>query len=405
MIVKFYDIIMEKCNLCNRKCNIDRNKHTGWCNSNNNIKIAKVMIHKWEEPIISGTKGSGAIFFSNCNLKCVFCQNYQISHNGIGKEITISEFIDIIKFLEGQSVNNINLVTPTHYSKQIIEALKIYRPKIPIVWNTNSYESKETMLELVKYVDIFLFDLKYKDSLISEKYSKCKDYFDIASQNILTARKFIKNDIIKDGIMQKGLIIRHLVLPSNTDDSINILNWIKKNLPHSLVSIMSQYTPYYEASKYPEINRKLKPLEYKRVITHCNNLNLDGFIQDISSASEEYIPDFELPINIDTYIKTDKENKKMTLEEIKKILIEKSEYSEFSAEMTAKRILNMDIECFNAFILWNKTGKVKNIECGNYTVNKLIHQHGLKIPAAFLALSDLKSNYEIVSQIIERGNK
>ncbi|MBE5735377.1 MAG: radical SAM protein [Clostridiales bacterium] len=283
---------MDKCNNCARNCKIDRKKTYGYCKANNLCKIAKVMTHYWEEPIISGHSGSGAIFFSNCNLRCVYCQNYQISHNGIGIEISANELAKIFQDLENSGVHNINLVTPTHYVDQIIEALKIYKPSIPIVWNTNGYESTGTIEKIRDYIDIYLFDLKYYDSNISKKYSDASDYFETASKNILFARNIIPTDIITNGLMQKGIIVRHLVLPNNTNDSINILKWIKEYIPNTIISLMSQYVPYYKANNYTEINRKLNKLEYKRVLSMCQDLNLNGFMQDMDSADEIYIPNF-----------------------------------------------------------------------------------------------------------------
>lgn len=284
---------MSKCNNCARMCNINRDKNIGFCKSTNRCKIAKVMLHHWEEPVISGNNGSGAIFFSNCNLRCVFCQNYEISHEGYGKEISLQDLINIFRDLEKHGAHNINLVTPTHYADQILEALKLYKPNIPVVWNSNGYESIEYITKLLDYVDIFLFDLKYYDSTISEKYSDAPNYFNIASQNILKVRQHIPNDIIEDGLMKKGIIVRHLVLPNNTNDSIKILQWIKENIPSTTISIMSQYIPYYKACDYPEINRRITKLEYKRVLSMCNKLELNGFMQGLESADEMYTPNFK----------------------------------------------------------------------------------------------------------------
>ena len=265
----------------------------GYCKADNYVKIAKTMLHFWEEPVISGTKGSGAIFFSYCNLKCVFCQNYKISHCGKGNITTTKELAEIFQELEKKGAHNINLVTPTHYTDQIIEALNIYRPKIPIVWNTNSYESDETMEKIKNYIDIYLFDLKYYNKELSKKYSDTINYFEIATKNILKAKKEIPTNIIENNIMKKGIIIRHLILPNQTNDSIKILDWIKNNIPDTLISIMSQYTPYFRSTEFPEINRTITKLEYKRVLTHCQNLQLNGFMQDLTSANENFIPDFD----------------------------------------------------------------------------------------------------------------
>lgn len=287
------------CNLCPRKCNIDRTNNVGFCNSSENLKIAKVMIHYFEEPIISGDNnltqnGSGTIFFSNCSLKCCYCQNSEISSGGEGKEISVETLADIFKQLENAGANNINLVTPTHYSKQIVEALNIYRPAIPIVWNTSGYENPEIINSLKDYIDIYLTDLKYFSSEISQKYSKAKDYFDNASNAILQMRKNQPVDIIENGLMKKGLIIRHMILPNQTNDSKIIIDWINKNLGNStIISLMSQYVPMANAKLYPEINRKIKPIEYKLVLNLLKKLNFNNcFIQELESAETCYTPNF-----------------------------------------------------------------------------------------------------------------
>lgn len=284
----------ERCYICPRQCGVDRNINRGFCGANNKIKINKVMLHKWEEPVISDGNGSGAIFFSNCSLKCVFCQNYQISHNGIGEEITALQLANIFKDLEKQGANNINLVSPTHYTKQIIQALNIYKPKIPIVWNTSGYEKVETIKMLKDYVDIYLTDLKYVDENISLKYSGAKDYFKYCSSAIMQMRENQPQDIIENGIMKKGMIVRHLVLPSNIEDSKKVLDFINRNLSNNtMISLMSQYIPYYKANNFKEINRTLKPLEYKIVVNYANKLGFsNGFVQDLTSADSKYTPKF-----------------------------------------------------------------------------------------------------------------
>ena len=250
------------------------------------------MKHFWEEPIISGTNGSGAVFFSHCSLKCVFCQNYEISHEGKGEIITPQQLAEIFKDLEKQGAHNINLVSPTHYTNEIIQALNIYKPNIPIVWNTNGYEEVKTIKKLKDYVDIFLTDLKYFSPEFSAEFSGAPNYFEKASKAILQMRKNQPKDIIENGIMKNGVIIRHLVMPTLTADSIKILNWIKENLgTETIVSLMSQYLPYYKA-KSP-INRKLKPLEYKILLKKCEEFGFfNGYFQDFASASTNYIPKF-----------------------------------------------------------------------------------------------------------------
>ena len=280
-----------QCNICPRGCKVDREITSGFCGVKK-IKIAKVMLHFWEEPIISGGKGSGAIFFSGCPLKCEYCQNYEISFKGKGEEKTISDLVEIIKDLEKQGAENINFVTPTHFTNEIIEALKIYKPKIPIVWNTSGYETVETIKKLKDYVDVYLTDLKYFSSELSQKYSKAKDYFEFASKAILEMRKNQPKDVFKNGMMKKGVIVRHLVLPSHYDDSKHVLNWIYEHLGKSTyVSVMSQFTPQKGAK--PPLNRTLTPLEYKIVLKECEKLGFEnGFVQELTSATSAYTPKF-----------------------------------------------------------------------------------------------------------------
>lgn len=283
------------CNICPRHCNVNRTSNNGFCGAPDTIKIAKYMKHFWEEPIISGKMGSGAIFFSHCNLKCLYCQNYQISANGQGKEVTINELIDIIKELENSGVHNINLVTPTHYTNQITEALRLYKPSIPIVWNSNGYESVETIEKIKDLVDIYLVDMKYMDNYLAFDLSKAKDYPEICKQAILQMRKNQPKDIIEEGLMKKGVIIRHLVLPNEIENSFKVLDWINSALgTNTLISIMGQYTPCHIAKNLPKYSRPLKPIEYKRVFAHLQKLGFDnGFVQELSSASDNFIPDFD----------------------------------------------------------------------------------------------------------------
>lgn len=284
------------CNLCPRKCNVNRDLKSGFCGVSNTLKVARAQLHFWEEPIISGTNGSGTIFFSGCNLKCVYCQNYNISKENFGKDITTQRLAEIFKELENAGAHNINLVTPSHYVKQIVEALNIYKPKIPVVYNTSGYDSVEELKMLEGYVDVYLTDLKYYSSELSQKYSSAKNYFEVCSLAIKEMIRQQPKNVMENGIIKKGVIIRHMVLPNCIDDSFKVLEWIKNNLGEDvIVSVMGQYTPYFNASKFPEINRKLKPVEYKLVINHFNKLGLkNGFMQSLDSADENFIPPFNL---------------------------------------------------------------------------------------------------------------
>lgn len=288
---------MEKCAICPRECGVDREKTRGFCGVTNKIRVNYVMLHHYEEPIISGEnlcdKGSGAIFFAGCNLRCEYCQNYQLSHGAVGQEITIFDLAKIFKGLEEMGAYNINLVTPTHFTLQIIEALKIYKPKIPVVWNTSGYEKPETIELLRGLVDIFLTDFKYmgKDA---GKLSNAENYSYYATHSIPVMRDIVGSDLIENGLMKKGLIVRHLVLPNFTNDSKEVLDWIQQNLgTDTIVSIMNQYVPMYNACKNPLINRKLKPIEYKRVVNYALSLSLENaYIQDSESADTFFTPNF-----------------------------------------------------------------------------------------------------------------
>jgi len=283
-----------KCNLCPNKCNIDRNEEIGFCGSNSTIKIAKYYLHPFEEPPISGTKGSGTIFFTGCSLKCVFCQNYELSRNTRGIEITPKRLSEIFKELEDMGAHNINLVTPTHYDLQIIEALNIYKPKIPIVYNTHSYENLETLKMIDNYIDIYLPDLKYFSPVVSKRYTGFENYFEKASEAI----KFMFNKktiLDENGILKSGVIVRHLILPLCQNDSKKIINWFYENNKNgAYISIMSQYTPFGDIEKYPELKRKITEREYNSVISEIEKLGIENcFVQDDSSSSTSFIPKWD----------------------------------------------------------------------------------------------------------------
>ena len=292
--------IYSECKLCPRNCNVDRSINVGFCKSSDKLKVARAALHYWEEPCISGKDGSGTVFFSGCNLNCCFCQNYNISNDCFGKEITVERLGDIFLELQDKGANNINLVTAVQYVPSIIKALDNVKHKlrIPVVYNSGGYESVHTLDILKDYVDIYLPDIKYFDKELSKKYSYASDYFERASEAVL---KMIDNagelKFNNKGIMERGVIVRHMVLPSCYKDSIKILNWVNDNLPKDkfLISLMSQYTPFYKASEYPEINRRVTTYEYNKVVDEALRLGLDsGYIQEKSSAKEEYTPPFDL---------------------------------------------------------------------------------------------------------------
>ncbi|MBR5320738.1 MAG: radical SAM protein [Clostridia bacterium] len=286
------------CNLCPRNCNAERNENTGkgFCKMPENPVLARADIHNWEEPCISGENGTGAIFFSGCSLKCCFCQNYPISHENKGEAITTVRLVEIIKELENKGVHTIDFVNPTHFSHIIIDALNEYKPRVPVVYNSSGYDSVETLQKLEGLIDVYLPDLKYFSIEKSTQYAKCPDYFEKASQAILEMHRQQPETEFKDGIIQKGLIIRHLVLPKNIDESKNILLWIKENLPNdTYISIMSQYTPYGDISKFKELNRRLTTAEYNKVVDFFVELGLqNGFMQEKTSSQTKYIPDFDM---------------------------------------------------------------------------------------------------------------
>jgi radical SAM domain protein len=291
---------LEKCKICPHNCGVNRlNGNIGRCKSNGNIKLAMASIHNFEEPCISGENGSGTVFFSNCNMNCVFCQNYKISQQGLGREISIEELAEIFIDEQNKNAENINLVTPTMYVYHIIEAIKIAKNKglkIPIVYNSNGYENVETIKKLKGYIDIYLPDLKYYDDDLAFKYSGVKNYFENATSAIKEMYNQVGSPVLdENGMMKKGLIIRHLVLPNNLQNSKDVLKWINDNIDKKVfVSVMAQYFPTNKAKDFPEINRKLTKEEYEEIENYLYSLDLDnGYIQELGEHEEEYVPDFE----------------------------------------------------------------------------------------------------------------
>lgn len=292
---------LEKCKICPHKCKINRNiGNKGRCRCDDTIKIALASVHLYEEPCLSEKNGSGTIFFTNCNLNCIYCQNYEISQQGKGKVVSIEELAQIMLKQQEKGVNNINLVTPTMYAYQIIEAIKIAKSnglKIPIIYNTNGYENVETIKALEGYIDIYLPDLKYYADDLAKKYSNVDNYFSIATQAIKEMYKQVrKAEFDDEGIMQKGIIIRHLILPNHLQNTKHILKWIKENMPKDVyVSIMAQYFPTYKAKEDKLINRKLSKKEYREIENYLYTLELkNGYIQELGEHEEEYVPNFDL---------------------------------------------------------------------------------------------------------------
>ena len=289
---------MYKCISCPRQCKVDRNVGKGVCGVGYKPKVAKAFLHKWEEPCISGVNGSGTVFFSGCNLKCVFCQNYNISQNYTGKEISIEELSNIYLKLKKMGAHNINLVNPTHYSTQIRESLEISSNlKIPVIYNTNAYETIDGLKAVEGMVDVYLPDLKYIEESTALKYSGVQNYFEVAANAINEMYRQVRGPVFdENGIITKGLIIRHLILPGRSSESMKILDYIKNNLPDDIyISLMSQYTPCFKADIHPEINRKITRREYDRVLNHFFKLGFEnGYVQERESASSEYIPEFDL---------------------------------------------------------------------------------------------------------------
>ena len=287
--------------LCPHNCKVNRLEgQIGRCKCGDKIKVALVSLHKFEEPCISGENGSGTVFFSNCNLNCMFCQNYEISHLGKGKEISIEELADIFLEQQRKGAHNINLVTPTMYVIQIIEALKIAKQNglsIPIIYNTSSYENVETIKMLNGYIDVYLPDLKYFSNDLCKKYSKVDNYFENATKAIIEMYNQVgKPKFDENGMIQKGVIIRHLILPNYIQNTKHILKWIKENMPKDVyVSVMSQYFPSYKALNDDKINRKINKKEYKTIEDYIYLLDFEnGYLQDFVAEEneEKYVPEF-----------------------------------------------------------------------------------------------------------------
>ena len=289
---------LDKCSLCPRNCKVNRNNdELGFCKEGNKLKVARYSLHMWEEPIISGTSGSGTIFFSGCNLNCIYCQNHEISHKHKGKEISIEEFKDICLKLQESGANNINIVTGTHFISLIRNGLLLTKKNgltIPVVYNTSGYEKVESLKLLEGLVDIYLPDLKYYDDSLAKKYSNCNDYFKYTSSAIEEMIRQVGKPVIKNGLMKKGVIVRHLLLPGHLDDSKKVIEYLSMFKDTIYVSIMNQYTPVIKL-KYENLNNKVTDEEYNELVDYAYDLGIrKAFIQEGDTVKESFIPDFDV---------------------------------------------------------------------------------------------------------------
>lgn len=290
----------ENCILCPRECGVNRYEKNGACKVGAMVKVSRAALHMWEEPCISGTEGSGTIFFSGCNMGCVYCQNIAISTGKRGKEVFIDELVDMMLDLMGQGANNINLVTPSHYVPSIVPAIKLAKSKgmnLPIVYNTSAYEKVETLKLLEGLIDIYLPDFKYLDSESGKKYSYTPDYPEVAKKAIAEmVRQVPKVEFDEKGIMQKGVIVRHLLLPGHLQEAKHIVGYLHEAYGDQIyISLMSQYTPMSDFEKYPNLNEKVKKRNYDKLIDYAVSIGVEqAFIQEGDVASESFIPEFDM---------------------------------------------------------------------------------------------------------------
>ena len=286
---------MTACFLCPRACGVDRREKRGFCGMGETLKVARAALHFWEEPCLSGTRGSGAVFFSGCTLRCAYCQNYSISHQGQGKEISIARLAEIFQRLEAEGAHNLNLVTGTPFVPAILEALSIARPCIPVVWNSGGYETLETLKLLEGAVDVYLPDCKHVSPRLSRLCAQAPDYFVFAAQAIREMRRQTgPAQYGADGLLLRGTLVRHLILPGCTVDSCRVLDFIAESLPPGTpVSLMRQYTPE-PWCVIPGLDRRVTDGEYSRVLAHFEALGLSGYTQEKDAADSGYTPDFDL---------------------------------------------------------------------------------------------------------------
>lgn len=299
---------LKECKLCPHKCKVNRLEgKIGRCRATEKVKISLVSLHHFEEPCISGTNGSGTIFFSNCNFNCVFCQNYKISQEGMGQDVSIEFLANSMLEEQNKGAHNINLVTPVMYVYHIIEAIKIAKAKglnIPIIYNSNGYENIETLKLLEGYIDVYLPDFKYANNELGKKYSNINNYFEITSKAIKEMyRQVGPPKLDENGLIKRGLIIRHLILPNEIENSKKVLKWIIDNIGKKVyVSIMAQYFPTYKAKNISELNRKINKDEYKKIEEYIYKIGIEnGYMQDLGEHEEEYVPDFKTVITNEKY--------------------------------------------------------------------------------------------------------
>lgn len=287
------------CTLCPRNCHVNRTAgQTGFCGMPDRIQVARASLHMWEEPCISGTHGSGTVFFTGCNLKCVFCQNHTIALGQKGKSVSIERLAELFLMLQHKGAHNINLVTPSHYIPGIAQSLRLAKQQgltIPIVYNTSGYDSVESLTLLNGLIDIYLPDFKYVSDYLSKRYSHAANYFQIASQSLAEMYRQVGDPVFKNDMIQRGIIVRHLVLPGCIEDSKSVIRYLYETYgDHIFISIMNQYTPLPHVAAYPEINRKLTEAEYDEVVDFAIDLGVEqGFIQEGNTAEESFIPEFD----------------------------------------------------------------------------------------------------------------
>ncbi|MDE6111449.1 MAG: radical SAM protein [Eubacterium sp.] len=283
------------CSICPRKCGVERENANGFCRTSEKFKIARAALHFWEEPCISGKKGSGAVFFSGCNLKCVYCQNYEISRENKGVEVSRERLMEIFENLVSQGAENINLVNPTHYAPMLADVLSKWKSPVPIVYNSSGYESVETLEMLDGLIDIYLPDFKYIRNDKAERYSSAADYPETAKAALAEMHRQVGNAVFDGSMMKRGMIIRHLILPQNTNSSLEIIDYVSNHFENAYLSLMAQYIPCTNLENHREINRTITKREYDKVVDYALSKGLEKiFIQELSSADDKYIPLFDL---------------------------------------------------------------------------------------------------------------